>query len=446
VFTDAVVEKIVHPLKQNTLILGTAVNIERKSFAIFCRSLRKFNNITDIAVFVAFPVDQNIQKEAILSNITLIDADISDFGKDYLSKYHISSKRWLLYDRFLKSIKYTPQLLWIIDISDIVFQADPFGLFEAYDDRTLFLFRPAGGASLGTDERVSAVFKSCFGKLVLDQVRNKFLLSPRAVAGGFDAVQRIVSQISSILMAEQVLVKPPNDYLYSDFPQCEKFGADQVALNALIHLHVLQSNISVRINDFARNKAVYILDMTTPTIRTKSEQVFDLFDNLVPIIHNYQHDIILSKYILRTYISWVDAKDHKVEWESEPACKRYNFIENRDFFRNSCELIEVEALTPASCCSHCNAAKLIGDKPRQRSCNSFTFTEGKCYLKSCVQVPVGCSHDPIIFDFYFPPLIAFLLQKELDLVHHPKILRGETKSFDWLASGGISAYFLPVGG
>lgn len=411
-------EAIQHHFKHHTLVLGTAIHVDRKTFAIFCRSLRKFNPVTEIVVIVQFPADQYTYNEAILSNVSLVDADFSTFDKDYLSSYHISSKRWPLYDKYLQS-RSQLELVWIVDVSDIMFQDDPFTLFEEYDDRSLFLFRPVRGISIGGDVRLATIFKKCFGETRLQAVRSKHVVTPRAIAGGLVAIKTFASHMSSILLSEQVQFPSSKEYLFTDFPTCENYGADEAVENAVVHLGVMSSNISVRINALGKDKATFIVDMTAPMIRTTVSQVFDSSDHLVPIVHNYHHHPVLVEYVIQSYLPWVNSKNHKDEWDSEPSCSNYNFIENKDFFHKSCELMEIYALTPASCCTACNNAKMVGERPRQHSCNAFTFTKRKCFLKYCDQ-------------------------RELDLVHHPKVLSGETNSFHSLIYGGWSAYKIPT--
>jgi hypothetical protein len=409
----------IHQLyKQHTLVLGTAIHIDRKTFAIFCRSLRKYNPVTEIVIFVQFPADQFIHNEAAISNVSLLNADISFFDKDFLFSYHVLSKRWPLYDRYLQS-RSQLELVWVVDVSDIIFQDDPFTLFEEYDDRSLFLFRPAGGVSIGGDVGLANIFKKCFGETRLQAVRNKHIVMPRAIAGGFMAVKTFISHISSILLAEQLQLASSKEYLFSDFPTCENYRADEAVENAVAYLGVMPSNISIHINALGKNKATFIVDMIAPMIRTTVSQVFDSSGHLVPIIHNYHHNPDLAKYALQSYVPWVNIKKHRDEWDHEPSCSNYNFIENKDFFYKSCELMQTYALTPSSCCVACNAAKMVGEKPRQHSCNAFTFTERKCFLKYCDQ-------------------------RELDLVHHPKVLSGQLNSFHNLIYGGWSAYKIPA--
>ena len=157
--------------------------------------------------------------------------------------------------------------------------------------------------------------------------------------------------------------------LGSKFPSCERNGVDQGVHNVLVHT---KSIPELKIFDHMSGP-VANLQANMSTI--KGGRVTNRKGDSVAVVHQYDRYPDLQSKLFKKYVYWVDTNDPAAEWAYEETCARFDYKNNKDMFKGSCDLkMQGGGTSAASCCKYCS------QKP---GCKAFTYWSAKCFLKSC---------------------------------------------------------------
>ncbi len=249
------------------LIIGIAANIDIRNFAIFCGSLRNLQDPVTVLVFMNDKIPRDHEKIAKESGVILIAYDRMKLLPAYLSTYHPSSLRWILFDWFFNhdSGKYANSFdrILALDIRDSVFQSDPFTQFNFQLNTQTRTVMEVPDNDRNMTERVQLdrnrmlVFgenriipitkcdwnrgwiQDCFGDKVLEMVSTQPISCSGVSIGGAPRMIQYIHMMSQVLLGNFPCIPTPNDAIDSKFPKCERNGVDQGVHNALLHLHFL---------------------------------------------------------------------------------------------------------------------------------------------------------------------------------------------------------------
>lgn len=128
------------PSSNKDLVIGMAKDLDSKNFAVFVKSLRAVSKAS-IVIFINEPIPERHQSIASAFKIDLVpfDSGNMNFPVD-MKAFHPSTVRWPLIYRFLSERSSSYSRIWLIDVRDSYFQADPFG-FISPSESTLHVFQ-----------------------------------------------------------------------------------------------------------------------------------------------------------------------------------------------------------------------------------------------------------------------------------------------------------------
>ena len=110
----------------NDLVIGMAKDIDPKNLAVFAKSLRKVSQAKTV-LFINSPIPERHRELAKTCKIEIVEYDPSNMGFAIdISKFHPSSSRWPLINKYLEEHGSSYKRVWMLDVRDSYFQSDPF--------------------------------------------------------------------------------------------------------------------------------------------------------------------------------------------------------------------------------------------------------------------------------------------------------------------------------
>lgn len=327
-------------------------------------------------MFVNKEISNQLSRE--LAQVTFIYVKDSDSLRDF----HPSTSRWVLFndyllekDRFLKF-----QYIWLIDVRDSYFQADPFLLFDknAFGNDSFHVFVGNGKVQIENCGWNGPWIKDCFSSNVYNNVKSHQIICSGVSAGSVNYIMRYLSIMSSIVKGI-----PVEGIDAHNFPSCERNGVDQGIHNVIVHLKLIpkiiihQETGLVGNADYSRRGPFVVNMQASTSFLVENSVVFDSYANAIPVVHQYDRNYDLHLHLVRKYFPSKNLDDFVGEFKSNAQCKSYALEEGVDFFKGVCDYKAVPALTPSECCAQCSS--MISPK----TCQAFGFLHGRCFLKNC---------------------------------------------------------------
>lgn len=63
------------------------------------------------------------------------------------------------------------------------------------------------------------------------------------------------------------------------------------------------------------------------------------------MVHQYDRNPELQKYLFERFVDWMDTSDLQSEWDSEPSCAGFLYKKDLDMFKGMCDLKTVGGAT-----------------------------------------------------------------------------------------------------
>ena len=354
--------------KKKDIIIGIGQDLDPKNFAVFSKSLREVSDevSTDVIIFMNKPVDIVNKKIAMKMNINIIEYLIDSLPTE-MKKFHPSTTRYILfYNYFLdERVRDMYKRVFMIDVRDSYFQINPFNVININDNEAFHVFTGVTTITIGKCGWNGKWVEECFGKEILKEIGDNNIICSGVSIGSMDAVFKYLINMNDLITGE----KKTSVGKYSKFPTCERNGVDQGAHNVLVYKGAIPK--------------MKIWNQVDGPISNLQAAQYDLKDNVVynrngiktAVVHQYDRSQILQKYLFKKYVDWINTDDPESEWKVTSSCNRFDATWDIDLFNGICDLsMHGGATSPASCCHFC----LDTD-----GCKSFTYSNGKCFLKSC---------------------------------------------------------------
>ena len=117
-----------------------AKDLDSKNLAVFGKSLRQVSK-AKVVLFVDKPIPDRHNKIADACQLELIPIDFSSMGfSEDMNKFHPSTSRWPLINRYLLDHGAKYNRIWMLDVRDSYFQSDPFS-FKSSTGSNLNVFQ-----------------------------------------------------------------------------------------------------------------------------------------------------------------------------------------------------------------------------------------------------------------------------------------------------------------
>lgn len=353
------------------LVIGMAQNTDPKNIAVFCKSLRQVSS-ADVILFINEPIPDRHKAIAEANKITLMGFSLDKYGNTR-SSFHPSTLRWALFYDFFQpdSTRSKYRRVWLIDVRDSYFQSDPFEMLPA-GESALYTFNGVESITLGQCGWNSGWVKDCFGQAVLSEIASRNIICSGVTMGDTASVYAYLTVMDDVIMNKHKTTISQS----AKFPSCERNGVDQGVHNVIVHKRA-QALSRVKVKQWSQDDGPVI------NMQAKKGVVIGGSDKIVKnsrggvaaVVHQYDRDDALQKYLFTKYVDWVNTADPLAEWKADPECSRYEYRSDIDSFKGVCDFkMQGGATSPASCCGYCNKAD---------GCKGFTFYSGKCFLKNC---------------------------------------------------------------
>lgn len=192
------------------LVLGVIKGYKYASLAPFVESYLKV--MTDSSIVLFGDIDRGTFKlltnksvnlmplaNFLPDNITLADGRIDkvqNSGSYIHNQMHIVRARYLVYLNFLKSLKTLPKNIILSDVSDVVFQLDPFKMME---NNELVVLKEYHDKKIGECEIHKRWIIDQFGDEVYHDLRKKQIVNSGLIFGTSQGVLNLLTNISEIL-------------------------------------------------------------------------------------------------------------------------------------------------------------------------------------------------------------------------------------------------------
>ncbi|CBN76469.1 conserved unknown protein [Ectocarpus siliculosus] len=261
-----------------------------------------------------------------------------------LRKYHPSSARWIMIQRFLDVKGPEYERVLIVDAGQIFFQANPFdiigdpGVYTFTDDKLI-----------GKSQQHSTKIQDCLGASVLAKLADKPAIHSGVSLGTSNLVVEYARQMSEVLSS-------------AGFQACEKAGVD-----AGLHDYLLYSGGVQGVLRFDQSSGP-MTDVPAGKFDMSGSRVTNLEGREVPIVYRYVENAILTAEVFRRYIYWNQedsivnpaGKERAVDDKAAvvPAtvenCEQFALSEGVDLFKAKCDLtnarytVELKKRRPAS--------------------------------------------------------------------------------------------------
>jgi len=361
------------------IVIGMAQDTDPKNFAVFCSSLRGVTK-ADILLFVNAPIPKRHEAIAALNHVTLVPFDSTALSEQ-MRKFHPSTLRWPLMFKFFQDdkIRASYQRVWMVDVRDTYFQSDPFDMLPLHTS-SFFAFKGVETITIRDCGWNGGWVKDCFGSDVLADIGDNNIICSGVSVGSMDTVFEYLTLMDDIIMSKRNSAMGK----LAKFPTCERNGVDQGTHNVIIHKNLV-SNIKI----FDQSAGpVANLQAKMASIVGAEHAVLNRLGHKVAVVHQYDRNPELQKFLFKRYVDWVDTDNPVAEWNEEPACKSFAYKNNVDLFKARCDLkMAGGATSAASCCSKCEATP---------SCQAFTYYSSVCFLKSCKEFSSGYQLDAAV--------------------------------------------------
>jgi len=157
--------------KPRFALLGLASGIEFELAYRFVRSFREASPTADLVIFTD-KVPSDLQQLFTAFAVTVVKYSNADLGK--YAKYHPSSYRWILMDKWLRALPADQRYnaVMFCDTRDTVFQSDPFAMVTQDAFYATLENKPKTIRQCGWNRKWVS---DCFGTKVLRAVGNKII-------------------------------------------------------------------------------------------------------------------------------------------------------------------------------------------------------------------------------------------------------------------------------
>jgi len=196
------------------LIIATAYDLSFKHIRLFLGSLKQTNFKGDVCLFVSRmnAVDRNIlyqygvriiafkKRFPYIKDPSKIDASSvsARYPKSRFKEIPMLSLRFIMYYLYLAKWKNEYSRVLLTDVTDVVFQKDPFD-FE-FDDNLLYCFLENRTRKIGSCVSNSAWVRSVFGEKVLNEIGANNIACAGVIAGSTDVVTEYLKSMIDCMM------------------------------------------------------------------------------------------------------------------------------------------------------------------------------------------------------------------------------------------------------
>ena len=349
---------------KKNLILGMAQDTDPKNLIVFCATLREVSQ-ADVVIFVNEPIPALHFEIAEKYRINLEPFDLKSLNPTWQT-FHPSTLRWDMMFRYISNAEKRAQYarMWMIDVRDSFFQADPFDMLPI-GQRGFLAFKGV------EDKRIRACgwngkwVQDCFSENTYENVADNAIICSGVSMGDTDSVFEYLRLMSGIISG----VSSESRSLGAKFPACERNGVDQGVHNVLVHKRLVPNLV---IKD---HKAGLVANLQAKLSVVKGMRVTSKDGHEVAVAHQYDRYPELQRLLFKKYVYWIDTDNPLAEWQAEPTCKQFTYRDNYDMFKGVCDFKMQGGVNSAStCCKHCLALA---------ECKAFTFYAAKCFLKNC---------------------------------------------------------------
>ncbi|CAM9678260.1 unnamed protein product [Ectocarpus fasciculatus] len=356
------------------LCLGMAVGISPAQLVTFAASFREFAPSADLFLFFEAPTSERFNDIIDTFMITPLEISRERLEPASLRKYHPSSARWIMIQRFLdvKGPEYERVLM--VDVGQTFFQANP---FDIIGDPGVYTF--TDDMLIGKSQQHSTKIQDCLGASVLARLADKPAIHSGVSLGTSSLVVDYARQMSEVLSS-------------AGFQACEKAGVD-----AGLHDYLLYSGGVQGVLRFDQSSGP-VTDVPAGKFDMSGSRVTNLEGREVPIVYRYVENAVLTAEVFRRYIYWNQedsianpadkerAADGKTADRGKgiPAalpstvqnCEQFALSEGVDLFKAKCDLTNARVGSLGDCCAACGG---------RAGCQAFSFDRdfGLCYMKNC---------------------------------------------------------------
>ena len=348
------------------IVIGIGQDLDPKNFAVFCKSLRVVSPAATIVVFMNQPVNDRNSEIAVNNDVDIIEYSIEQLPQG-MSSFHPSTTRYhLFYNYFLdEDVRELYSNVFMIDVRDAYFQRDPFKAIKTSQLQAFHVFTGVTTVSIGKCGWNGKWVEECFGNQVLNDIGNNNIICSGVSLGTMTAVFDYLVKMNDIITGAH---KTDIGQL-SKFPTCERNGVDQGAHNVLVYKGAIPQ---LKIWDQIEGP---VSNMQAGQYELRENVVYNRKGAMSAVVHQYDRNQVLQRHLFKKYVYWTNTDDPIAEWRTTEACNKFDASWNVDLFSGICDLsMRGGATSPSSCCSFCT---------NTQGCKSFTYFNGKCFLKSC---------------------------------------------------------------
>lgn len=233
-------EEIIIQGKQN-LCIGMATGLSHRNLLLFVKSFRRFVPNPADGNIILF-VDNKISNETLSflqkNHVHLIYVNPDTINPAEIRHFHASNSRYFILKDYLTKLDVTEDsLILLIDVKDVLFQANPFDLFKAIGAG------PEGGVwatlenenkKLGECKYNSRWVRACYGDAGLKPISNNTI----SCSGATFATAKYARIYLKLMTQEMLLHK-----------ECEFMGTDQGIHNYLLRNNKIPGVHLIKLND-----------------------------------------------------------------------------------------------------------------------------------------------------------------------------------------------------
>jgi hypothetical protein len=254
-------------MKKN-VVLGAAVNLTKENIQNFVKSFRKYNSNDDLILIIK--PEHEIYLEDFLKDY---DVNIIFFEKNSFLNMSLMNSRFFIYQEFLLKNESTYKNVLLSDVSDVVFQADP---FKDLENEFIYFFEEDSFETIGTNKYNSAWILEVFGPDDLNELKDNTIICAGTTLGSFTNILNYLNHLLKRIIEFQMFKK--GEYLKN---------IDQGVHNHLVYKKIhLFSNPKIKPNGELVCTLSLALKNTDNLIEIKENMLF--FNNSKPaIIHQY---------------------------------------------------------------------------------------------------------------------------------------------------------------
>ncbi|CAM9275307.1 unnamed protein product, partial [Hapterophycus canaliculatus] len=262
------------------LCLGMAVGVSSAQLVTFAASFREVAPQADLVLFFEAPTSDRfkdiIEKLGILS----LEIDRGKLEPAALRRYHPSSARWIMIQRFLDTKGSDYERVLIADAGQVFFQGSPFdiigdpGIYAFTDDKTI-----------GEYEERSAKIRDCLGESVLAKLTDKPALYSAVSLGTSSSAADYARQMS-------------NGLLSPSFQACESAGVDAGLQEYLVYGGGMPGVLRF---DQATGP---VADVQAGKFKMSNSRVTNPTGREVPIVYRYVANASMKESVFERYMYW----------------------------------------------------------------------------------------------------------------------------------------------